>query len=182
MYKPMDKIVKESGKDRLRVFVPLWSRCGSPLVHGGATAVVLSLWVEPVSSAPCRKLPVYQEWTAEHVEKFVEPREQALGRKGENWMLYVPQSVGRWLAFWKNKIIICDGCRNHNWISLHKLLASYFPWDKSLSIPQYLIFPWSEFSLALNEFVWWYSLYDDKYSYENINKSVVFFWCCQLPD
>lgn len=61
MYKHMDKIVKESGKARLRVFVPLWSRCESPLVHGGATAVVLSLWVEPVSSAPCRKLPAYQE-------------------------------------------------------------------------------------------------------------------------
>lgn len=138
----MDKIVKESGKSRLQVFVPLWSRCGSPLVHGGATSVVPSLQLEPVSSAPCGKLPVYQEQRAEHVEKSVEPGEQALGRKGENWMLYAPQSVGRWLAFWrKKKKKICDGCRNHNWISLRKLLAPYFPSEKSLSIPQYLIFP-----------------------------------------
>lgn len=158
--------MKESGKSKHQVFVSLWSRCGTPLEHRGATSVALSLWLEWVSSAPC--VPRGKRGACGNDPWSLENRLCQEKVKTERFMYH---SLLQMTHFLQKEI--CEGYKNHNGISLQKLVNACSLGE--ICVKTTVVYSSQAWVFSSSRWVHPTIFYYNNNSYEIIKKSVAYF-------
>lgn len=112
--------MKESGKSKLQVVVPPWSRRGS-LWCVRSHLRALSLWLELVPSALCGKLPLSPQRRGDCGQVFAESLCQAKA-KAEGFVHRLLLQGTRCLP--KE---VCEGWKSRSWISLQSVSPAHSP-------------------------------------------------------